>query len=316
LTDAQLLARKVNRTMTACGLSETTTYSFTDPADLQKLRVNTDALGLPVELINPMNAEQSIMRQTIIPGLLHSVAYNQAHGVKNVQLYETGKVFFAHEGRKQPKEKEKLAGVLAGALADPSWNAAPAAFDFFDGKGVLESLARELALPKVRFKALSAEDAPHLQPGRAAEMLSGGTSIGWVGELHPLAVDAYDATAPVVAFELDMEALAKASRPARDYVDVPEFPPVDMDVAFVVDDDVTNERMVQCITSAGGKLLADVRLFDVYRDDERVGVGKKSMAYALTYRAADRTLTGEEVEKVQAKLIKKVCGATGAEVRG
>ena len=316
LTEAQLLARKVNRTMTACGLNETTTYSFADPNDMTKLRMSGEGLGQPVELINPMNAEQSIMRQTIIPGLLHSVAYNQAHGVKNVQLYETGMVFYAHEGRKQPKEKEKLAGVLAGAMHDATWNNAPAAFDFFDGKGVVESLARELAIPKLRFKALDAQSAPHLQPGRAAEVLSGGTSLGWVGEIHPLAVADYEATAPVVAFELDMDALAKVTRLARDYVDVPEFPPVDIDVAFVVDEDVTNERMVQCITSAGGKLLADVRLFDVYRDDERVGVGKKSMAYALTYRASDRTLTGEEVDKVQAKLIKKVCGATGAEVRG
>ena len=316
LTEAQLLARKINRAVTACGLNETTTYSFTDPADMKKLRMEGEGYGKPVELINPMNAEQSIMRQSIIPGLVHSVSYNQAHGVKNVQLYEIGKVFFAHEGRKQPKEKEKLAGVLAGAMADTSWNAAPAAFDFFDGKGVVESLARELAIPKLRFKALAAEDAPHLQPGRAAEVFSGGTTLGWVGELHPLGVQALEAEPPVVAFELDVEALGKASRPARDYVDVPEFPPVSVDVAFVVNEDVTNERLVQCITSAGGKLLSDVRLFDVYRDDKRVGAGKKSMAYALTYRAADRTLTGEEVEKVQAKLIKKVCGATGAEVRG
>ena len=316
LTEAQLLARKINRAVTACGLNETTTYSFTDPADMKKLRMEGEGHGKPIELINPMNAEQSIMRQSIIPGLVHSVSYNQAHGVKNVQLYEIGKVFFAHEGRKQPKEKEKLAGVLAGAMADASWNAAPAAFDFFDGKGVVESLARELAIPKLRFKALSAEDAPHLQPGRAAEVFSGGTTLGWVGELHPLGVQALEAEPPIVAFELDVEALGKASRPARDYVDVPEFPPVSVDVAFVVNEDVTNERLVQCITSAGGKLLSDVRLFDVYRDDKRVGVGKKSMAYALTYRAADRTLTGEEVEKVQAKLIKKVCGATGAEVRG
>jgi phenylalanyl-tRNA synthetase beta chain len=263
-----------------------------------------------------MNTEQSIMRLSIIPGLLRSVAYNQAHGVKNVQLYETGKVFFAHEGHKQPKEKEKLAGVLAGAMGDPTWNAAPAQFDFFDGKGVVESLARELALPKLRFKALDAEAAPYLQPGRAAEVFSGGTVLGWVGEIHPLAVAAFEATAPVVAFEFDIDALAKASRIARDYVDVPEFPPVSMDVAFVVNEDVTNERLVQCITSAGGKLLADVHLFDVYRDSERLGAGKKSMAYALTYRAPDRTLTTEEVEKVQAKLVKKVCGATGAEVRG
>ncbi len=315
LTDLQKLTRIVNRTMTACGLNETTTYSFADPTELEKLRMPLEGLGEAVELINPMNAEQSVMRQSIIPGLLRSVAYNQAHGVKNVQLYETGVVFAAHEGSKKPKEKQKLAGVFAGAMREPAWNAPAVPFDFFDGKGAVESLARELALPKLRFKALSAEEAPHLQPGRAAQVASGGSVLGWVGELHPLAVDAFEAEAPVVAFELDMDALAKAMRPARDYVDVPEFPPVEVDVAFVVNEDVTNETLVQRITSAGGKLLADVRLFDVYRDEQRLGAGKKSMAYSLTYRASDRTLTGEEVDKVQEKLIKKVCGSTGAEVR-
>ena len=316
LTEAQKLTRIVNRSLTASGLNETTTYSFAEPAELEKLRMPTEGLGQPVELINPMNAEQSVMRQSIIPGLLRSVAYNQSHGVKNVQLYETGLVFFAHEGQKKPKERQRVAGVMAGAMREASWNAPAVPFDFFDGKGVVENLARELALPKLRFKALAADEAPHLQPGRAAEVLSGGTVLGWVGEIHPLAVEAFEANAPVVAFELDMEALGKCMRPARDYVDVPTLPAVPMDVAFVVDEAVTNERLLQCINSAGGKLLAEAHLFDVYRDDARVGVGKKSMAYALTYRAADRTLTSEEVEKAQAKLIQKVCGATGAEVRG
>ena len=316
LTDEQLKLRVINRTMTASGLNETTTYSFADPDELAKLRMPADGLGDPVQLINPMNAEQAVMRQSIIPGLLRSVAYNQAHGVKNVQLYETGVVYAAHEGQKKPKEKMKLAGMLAGCMHDAMWNAPAMPFDFFDGKGVVESLARELAIAKLRFKALDSEEAPFLQPGRAAQVLAGGSVLGWVGEIHPLAVAAYEAEAPVVAFELDFDALCKASRYARDYIDVPEFPPVSVDMAFVVDEDVTNERMVQCITSAAGKLLADVRLFDVYRDPLRVGLGKKSMAYALTFRAPDRTLTGEEVEKACAKLTKKVAGATGAEVRG
>ena len=305
----------INRTMTASGLNETMTYSFAEPTELDRLRMPKDGLGDPVELINPMNSDQSVMRQSIIPGLLRSVAHNQARGVKNIQLYEQGMVFYAHEGKKQPKERRKLAGVMAGAFGDAAWNQQPAAFDFFDGKGAVENLMRELAIPKVRYKALAAEETPHLQPGRAAQVLSGGTVLGWVGELHPLACAAYDAQAPVVAFELDVDALAKAARPARDYVDVPTFPAVSIDQAFVVDEGVTHERLEQCMTSAGGKLLSDVRLFDVYRDEKRIGAGKKSMAYALTYRAADRTLTSEEVDKAHAKLVKKVCAATGAEVR-
>lgn len=302
--------------MQASGLNETMTYSFAKPTDLGRLRMRTDDLGVAVELINPMNADQSVMRQSIVPGLLRSVAYNQSHGVKNIQLYEIGAVFFGAEGRKKPKEKQKLAGVLAGAMGDAGWNVQPAPFDFFDGKGAIENLLRELAVAKVRFKALSADEAPHLQPGRAAEVLAGGAVLGWVGEIHPLAADAYEATGPVVAFELDVDALVKASRPARDYVDVPVFPAVSMDVAFVVDEAVTHEKLMQCMSSAGGKLLEKAELFDVYRDEQRVGAGKKSMAYALTYRAADRTLTSEEVDKAHDRLVKKVSAATGAEVRG
>lgn len=315
-TEAQRTMDKINNTLRACGLNETMTYSFADPHELEQLRMPTEGMGIPVELLNPLNAEQSVMRQSIIPGLMRSVAYNQSRGVHNIQLYETGVVFFGAEGRKSPKERNRLAVVMAGAMSDPSWNQASIAFDFFDGKGVIESLMRELAIAKPRFKALSAEEAPHLQPGRAAQVLDGGTVLGWIGEIHPLACDAYDVQAPVVAFELDLDALIKCARPARDYVDVPVFPAVTMDVAFVVDESVTHEQLSRCISSAGGKLLDKAQLFDVYRDEERLGAGKKSMAYALEYRAADRTLTTEEVDKQHARLIKKVCGATGAEVRG
>ncbi len=311
----ELVKDVVNNTLRASGLNETMTYSFAEPGDVSSMRMDGLEMGLPVKLMNPLNADQSVMRQTIIPGLLRSVAYNQHHGTKNIQLYEIGTVFSAAEGKKKPKERIKVAGVMAGAMGETSWNSNPPAFDFFDGKGVLENLARELALPKVRFKALSETEAPHLQPGRAAEMLAGGTTIGWVGEIHPLVVDAFGAEAPVVAFEIDMSALEKSSRSARDYVDVPSFPAIVVDQAFIVGEDVTAEKMGQVMTSAGGKLLESVRLFDVYRDDERVGAGKKSMAFTLTYRAPDRTLTQEEIDRTHEKVVKKVCGATDAEVR-
>lgn len=315
-TESDLLRTKINNTLRASGMNETMTYSFMDPDDLDRLRMSSEGLGDKVELLNPLNSDQSVMRQTIIPGLLHSVARNQSRGVKNIQLYEIGTVFSTGEGRKKPKERTKIAGVLAGAMYDKSWNDTPTDFDFFDGKGVLENIAFELALPKVRFREIPADEATFLQPGRAAEMLSGGSVIGWVGEIHPLAVNAFEAEGPIVAFELDMNSIRNASQPARPYVDVPTFPPVEIDQNFVVREDVSNEKLMQVMTSAGGKLLESVSLFDVYRDDERIGQGMKSMAYKLVYRASDRTLTSEEVDKAHEKLVKKVAGATGAEVRG
>lgn len=314
-TPEQVTIARIGEALRAGGMNETMTYSLCDAEDLARLRMPAEGRGEATELINPMSSEQSVMRQSIIPGLLRSVAYNQSRGVANVQLYEEGIVFFAAEGRKQPKEKKLVAGVLAGSWADPAWNEPARELGFFDAKGIIENILRELCVKKVRFKELSAEDAPHLQPGRAAEVLSGGTSLGWLGEIHPLALEAFDAKGPVAAFELDLGALVKSANKARDYKDVPRFPAVQIDLAIVVDESVTAQQVTQAITSAGGNLLDTVQLFDVYRDDERVGAGKKSLAFSLAYRAADKTLTSEEVDKAHDRLVKKVCNATGGEVR-
>lgn len=305
----------INYSLRASGLNETMTYSFASPEDLQWLGLPQEGLGEPVELINPMSTEQSQLRRSIIPGLLRSLAYNQAHGVANIQLYEIGKTFHAGGSRQLPKEKQQLAGVLLGSMNEAGWNVTSQPFDFFDGKGVLEALARELALPNLRMKALTAEEAPHLQPGRAAQVLADGAVLGWLGEIHPRAVARFEISGSVVAFELDVAALIKQSSDVRPYQDVSQFPAVSVDIALVLDESVSNEEVLRSLHSAGGRLLEDIRLFDVYRDDERLGQGKKSLAYTLRYRAADRTLTSAEVEKAYAKLVKKVCAATGAQVR-
>ncbi len=306
----------MSRCLRACGLNETMTYSLVDPQDLDRLRMPQGDLGEAVEIINPMSSEQAVLRRSIIPGLMRSVGHNQARGVKNIQLFERGVCFGAAEGRKNPKERMMLAGVLCGSFVNPGWNQDAVELDFFDAKGAVENLLRELCVPKVRFRALEADAAPWLQPGRAAEVLSGGRVLGWIGEIHPLACAAFEAEGPVAAFELSVSALQGVASEQRPYVDVPIFPAVEVDLAIVVDEDVTNERIVQCITSAGKQLLESVSLFDVYRDPIRVGLGKKSMAYRLSYRAADRTLTSEEVDKAHAKIVKKLTGATGGEIRG
>ncbi|MGN0035365.1 MAG: phenylalanine--tRNA ligase subunit beta [Coriobacteriales bacterium] len=314
-TTEQRTVARIGEVLRAAGLNETTTYSLCPDDDLQRLRMSSEGRGEAVELINPMSSEQNVMRQSIIPGLLRSVSYNQNRGTGDVQLYEEGKVFFAAAGRKQPREKKLVAGVLCGSWNEEQWNEPRRELGFFDAKGVLETLLRELAVGKVRFKALDAQEAPHLQPGRAAEVLAGGSQLGWVGEIHPLALADFDVTGPVAAFELDEKALLHVARDMRDYHEVARFPAVDIDLALVVDEGVTADELVSSIEHAGGSLLESVRLFDVYRDEKRLGAGKKSLAFSLVYRAADKTLTSEEAEHQHARIVKKVCAKTGAEVR-
>ena len=315
LTHEQRLLRRVGAILRSCGLNETTTYSFAAPGDLEKTRMSTEGRGLPVVIMNPLVAEQTEMRRSLLPGLLQSVAYNNAHGTANVHLYEMGTLFCGRENASLPKERRSLAGVLSGAWGDVTWNQKFAPLRFFDGKGVVEELLAQLRVEKVRFRPAEGDGYAFLQPGRGAEVLAGGTVLGWVGEIHPEVRDAYGIDLPVVAFELSLDALITCSRDQQAYRDFSSYPAVEMDLAIVVDEGVTCEDLERRLQSAGGKLLRGVRLFDVYRDDKRVGEGKKSMAFALTYRADDHTLTSEEVEKVHQKLVTKVCKATGGEVR-
>lgn len=315
LTVEQKRIRLIGQTLRACGLSETSTYCFADPNDLVSLGITEEGRGIPVKIINPLVADQSEMRRSMLPGLVRSVAYNLDHGVPNVALYEIGRVFFGHESKSQPDEPTYVCGVLAGKRADDAWNSKFPDYDFFDAKGAVEQLLSALRLTKVRFKVADAQRYPWLQPGRAAEVLSQGEVLGWVGNIHPANLQKVGVDVSVVAFELSVEALLRLAVRELPYVDVPTLPGVTHDLAIVVDESVTYEQLVQRIGSAGGKLLADVRLFDVYRDPVRVGKGKKSMAFSLTYRAADRTLTSEEVEKAHEKLVNKVLRATGGEVR-
>ncbi len=323
LDSGQRWRERIAATMRAAGLNETITYAFVDPGDLGRLSWELDDGELLVELLNPMSEEQAVLRRTLAPGLLRAVSYNQRRGVENVHLYELGRVFSTSEGRKLPRERDVVAGLLAGRWHAPTWHdprskdkGVDAALrgpqlNFFDGKGIVEILLEDLGIS--RWSTRSA-DVPWLQPGRAAEIVVRGQSVGWLGEVHPRVLEQFEAQAPVVMFELQLAALIKAAVAIRPSTDVPRFPAISFDVALVVDEAVTAESVEQSLSKAGGKLLESVRLFDVYRG-AGIPEGKKSLAFALSYRAEDRTLTDEEVRPAHDRAIRKVSASLGAELR-
>lgn len=316
LTVDQQRIRKIGATLRALGLSETQTYNFADARDLERLHMSEKGRGIPVQIINPLVADQSQMCRSMLPGLLRSVEYNISHGEKNIALYEIGRVFFGHEHKSQPDEPRFVCGVMSGAWDDDQWNRKYPKLNFFDAKGVVQELLKALRITKVRYKVADQEEYGWLQPGCAAEIYAhGGELIGWVGNIHPEVLQNFEVEQDVVAFELSVEALLRLAKRELPYQEVPTLPGVSIDLAIVVDEDVTAETVEQRIQSAGGKLLADVRLFDVFRDKQRVGEGKKSLAFSLTYRAADHTLTSDEVEKAHDRLVKKVMRAVNGEVR-
>jgi phenylalanyl-tRNA synthetase beta chain len=315
LTLAQRRRERIGATLRAAGLNEAITWSFGDSDDMARTRWSLGPGEVPVRLLNPMSREQSVMRWTTLPGLLRAVSANQRKGVPDVHLYEIGAVWWTAEGRKQPKERIVVAGVLAGRWERPAWHEVPAererALGFFDGKGVVASIMEDLAIARWRVRD---SDLAWLQPGRCAEALVGSDVAGWLGEVHPNVLESYECDGPVTVFELQMKPVLAAARDAGDFVDLPRFPAVKMDIALVVPDDVTAERVEDAITAAGRPLLESARLFDVYTG-EGVPAGSRSLAFSLTYRDKERTLTDAEVAAAHERLLRKVIASVGGGLR-
>jgi phenylalanyl-tRNA synthetase beta chain len=184
--------------------------------------------------------------------------------------------------------------------------------DFFDLKGILEALLEEMHLPELTFEPAS---QPSYHPGKCASLKSGQTVFGIFGELHPLVKGHFDfGPAPVLSAEIDLELLMKLAPERYEIKPVPVFPPVLEDIAVIVDEEIPAARVVEVIRQAGGKLLSDVRLFDTYRS-EQIGARKKSLAYALTYMAPDRTLTDAEAAQTRQRIIRRLEQELGAKLR-
>lgn len=306
-----VLEERVRDVLVNAGLQEVMTYALTEPAREAPLRA---APGNYVRLLNPISSERVVLRHSVLASVLEVAAANLRHG-NDVRLFEIGISYRPREGAKLPDESPRLALVLSGPR-DPEFWGAPAdssALDFFDLKGLVEALISDLHLPNVAYRP---HTAAHLHPGRAAELVVGGVAVGTFGELHPKTAQAYDlANRTVLVAEFDLATLL-ASVPERyTYDPVPRFPPALRDIAVIVNEDVPAERLEAEVRAAGGELLAGARLFDVYHG-ESIPAGTKSLAYALTYQAANRTLTEKEIDKVHKKIEDRLKHVLKAQVRG
>jgi phenylalanyl-tRNA synthetase beta chain len=182
--------------------------------------------------------------------------------------------------------------------------------DFYDIKGVVEALMAALHLEV----SYAAAEHPSFHPGKCASVLLGKTALGVFGELHPLVQENYDFNAPVVAADFDLETMLALMKTAFDLKPVSDFPPVLEDIAVIVDEGLPADRVEALIRQTGGKLLASVRLFDVFRS-EQVGAGKKSLAYALAYQSAEGTLTEKESGQIRSRIIQRLDRELGAKLR-
>ncbi len=298
------------------GLQEVVNYRLTAPEREARLYAaapeQAPAESDYVRLANPIAPEKRVLRRHLLASVLDVLERNQRLD-DSLAFFEIGPVFIPSDGP-LPDEPHELALVMQGARREPAWDdARPPQLDFFDLKGVLEALLADLQLGPARFEPL--RDHPFFHPGKAARMIVQEQEIGLFGQLHPLVQDACELDkAPVLAALIDLDGLLNAA-PRRAIRPISPFPPVLEDIALVVDEEIPAGQVEALIRQTGGKLLADVRLFDVYRG-EKIGAGKKSLAYSLTYQAPDRTLTDKDAAKLRKKIIKRLERELGAQLRG
>ena len=309
------LEERIRDALVGAGLQEVVTHAMTTPAaERRTLAPGTPPDDRPyVQIVNPISAERTHMRHTLLAPLLEAVSSNLRHH-KSVSIFEIGKVYLASEDGPLPEEPRRLTIAMSGPREPESWKGGDVApMDFYDLKGIVEWVLEMLHIDDARYEPA---EHPTYTPGRTTRLVVGDRVVGSFGEVHPLVREAFDLTAqPVLAAELDYEALARHARQMYRVSDVPRYPAVVEDLAVIVDNRAPAEKVRAAIVESGGALLRGVSLFDAYRG-EQIGSGKKSLAYRLTYQADDRTLTDAEVAAVRAGIVRHLQTALGATLRG
>ncbi|MFD1030435.1 phenylalanine--tRNA ligase subunit beta [Metaplanococcus flavidus] len=304
LSSYQQKRRIVRNYLEGAGLLQATTYSLTSEKSATQFAMKHTEL---TRLLMPMSEERSTLRQSILPHLLESVSYNTARRIDSVALYETGSVFLkGHD--ELLNEEEHVAVAMTGLWLDNSWQGEKKAVDFFVLKGIVEGLADKMG---VEFEFERGE-MDGLHPGRTAYVMLDGRRIGIIGQLHPTEQKARDLKTTIV-MELSLAELFKEETGALKYTQVPRYPSITRDVALVLSKIVEAGTIEKLIRSAGGKLLKDVRVFDLYEGDN-LEAGKKSVAFSLQYFDPEKTLTDEEVTAVHERVVARL-RESGAELR-
>ena len=302
------LKQKIRGCLIGYGFQEIITYSLTSLETLAKLMPKTGhSKFLPIRLTNPMTAEQEYLRPTLRPNLLAALVANRRHEDSGIRLFELGKVYLPRQ-KELPDESEVLCGVLGGARREESWQGDGGPLDFFDAKGIVESLLKKLGVAA----SFEQSDEEGFHPARQAAIVINGNRLGVVGELHPKVAGAFDISEAVYLFEIGVTTLLPLAVGHKMFQPIPRFPATVRDIALIVDVSVSHQQVADIIKSF--PLVKAVDIFDVY-SGKQVPAGKKSLAYRIAYQSPAHTLTDEEVNKVQQKILGRLSHQLGATLR-
>lgn len=309
----QRARRDLKRMMEGAGFFEVINYSFISQDGLKKLRLpEGDPLLDTVRLKNPLSDEQAVMRTSLVPGLLQNAQYNFDRRNENLRVFELSKIFLSKKDELLADEPHHIAGLMAGARAPQLIYSSGEEIDYTDVKGAVESIIGFFRIEGARFRA---EDLPPwLDAHSSASVYAGGERVGELGKAHQEVEEGFGLRRPVFLFRLNFDRLFTLSGASPFFKGLPKFPAVVRDMALVAAQSLPVEEPLDFISSLSEPLLDSVEIFDIFRS-EQLGTDKKSLGYRLTYRAADRSLTDEEVNAIHGKMVNRVVEKFGVSLR-
>ncbi|KRL12899.1 phenylalanine--tRNA ligase subunit beta [Schleiferilactobacillus perolens] len=289
-TPIQKLIRYSKRSLLAAGLNEAISYALVNEDEATEFMQEK---SVPTHLDWPMTKDHAVLRQSLLPGLIDDLAYNIAHSVKDVALFEQGRVFLKDDEKTvRPREVEYLAGLISGQWQGRAWETTEQPADFYLVKGIVENYLAPLHLADpIRYTATDQYSEMH--PGRTANIYLGDQLLGFIGEVHPARTAAINA-ADTFVFQLNLDIILAAKKVALMAQDAPKYPSVTRDIALLLPEEVTNAQVLATIRAHGGEFLQNVQLFDVYKG-EKLPAGTQSLAYTLTFLNPADTLKESQV---------------------
>lgn len=293
---------RIAQVLQGLGYMEIMNYSFISRKAIEKLGLPADDMRMsPLAIRNPLGEDTAVMRPTLAPDMLKTLSFNMSHLTPEARLYEMAAVFDPSNRTPEglPTERQTLSIGLYGENAD-----------FYELRGVCEAILRAMG---VRCEVVTGGDC-YYHPGRVARLERKGVIYATLGEVHPDVLAAFELPKRALIAEMDLDAIMRDAVPMGEVTPLPRFPAVARDLALVMDESVAVGPLMQTMKKSAGNLLESIKLFDVYRGLQ-VGLGRKSVAFSLVFRAPDRTLTDEEIQKAMAKVLKACADTCGAEIR-
>lgn len=300
----QALERKLRDLFISHGLSEVITYSFVNPSVFGKILLDeNDPRRKPIKVLNPLSEDQSVMRTTLLPGLLETTARNLSFRLMNVQIFEMRRIYLPADTKELPDEPVYAAGLLTGLRDPESWSRSAELLDFYDVKGLLVNIFESLGISNVVYEARELEAFYH--PGKACNVYLGKEHIGSFGEIHPTVQENYAIEKPLYYFELNFEKLLSFCTDVTSVSPPPRFPDTFRDIAMLVEEAIETGVVLDCIRGNNIKELENAELFDLY-NGPGIPDGHKSIAVRVRYRSLERTLTDEEVNRLQEQVVQNL----------